>query len=249
MASSLSHAFDLAAVAPDVQTAIIAGAVAIVTATLTALGTTYAARVRIREVSLTYEHRLRENYLASARAYTNSIYVPLSLASARLSAAFEAFRNGLDSDNRTAADPVVDTFLTEMTAFLETIADLHGRGAEAFFTTSLESELLSFASFLRASRSATETRTSVVVEYRAGLGLPGLRASMARETRGVVAGAARLIPHLSLGILGIEASYRVERLIEAPITTRAFEERFIQDLATIREAVKEVTLGAAPKPT
>lgn len=66
----------LAALSANAQTAIIAAAASIVAATVAAAAATYSSRIRIREIRLTYEQKLHENYLASARTYTTTIISP-----------------------------------------------------------------------------------------------------------------------------------------------------------------------------
>lgn len=229
------------------QTALIAAAASVATALVTAAATTYASRVRIREVRLTYDQKLHENYLTSARAYTNSIYVPLSIALSRLSTAFVTFRDSLDQETREPGPGAAEAFTRGVDEFLAAIDDLTSRGADAFLTRQLEDEIISLTTFLRKSPSAETPRASVVLEYRVGLG--GLSASATRETTGAVAKAAYRASKLSFGVLGFGASYRVGKLLEAPLTSPEFEQRMVEDLASVKMLIKEVTLGAHVGPS
>jgi len=211
----------------------------------TSIGAAYTARQRIREVELTYRQRIRENYLANARAYLTDVYVPLSTLLSRLSASYVAFRpffSGAQSDPNHA-----NQFRTACTEFDDRLAALIGAGADAFLTTDLEEHLDSFRGFLAASRDATTVRKKVVFGSTLGhySGETESRSDALTWARVVFAGldiigsAVTLIPFSAFGQL----SYR-EEVLSAPIASREFEIRFIADLRVLRSLVKEVTLGS-----
>jgi hypothetical protein len=98
------------ALSAGAQTALIAAAASIAAALVTAGASSYTARTRINEVRLTYNQKLHENYLATARAYTNSIYVPLAISLTRLSEAFVHFRDSLAPKTRAVDAEVLAEF-------------------------------------------------------------------------------------------------------------------------------------------
>jgi len=236
----------LAALSAGAETALIVAAASLATAVVTAAAATYASRVHIREVRLTYDQKLHGNYLANARAYTNSVYVPLSVALTHLSASFLTFRDGLIANTREAAPEAVDLFKKGIGDFVSAIDEFTTRGADAFLTRELEDELVSLTTFLRKSTVSTAPRASVVFTY--GVGFGGLSASASRETSGKVARAAYGVSEVSLNLFGVRASSRVGKLLEAPLTSPAFERRMVEDLASIKMLIKEVTLGAHAGP-
>jgi hypothetical protein len=234
----------VAALSQDAQTALIAAAAAVGAAVVTSLASTYAARVRIREVRLMYDQKLHENYLATARTYTASIYVPLSLALTRLSSAFVSFRDGLDPERRETPDEDSLKFTRAIDEFLLAIETLTSRGADAFLTTQLEDEVISLTTFLQKSLRATAPRAKVVFEYR----FYGLGASVAREAAGRWARFADRVDTFTVITLGLSATFKVDKLLEAPLTSQEFEKRLVDDLPRIKSLIKEVTLGAHSGP-
>ncbi|MCW2685363.1 MAG: hypothetical protein JWR37_253 [Mycobacterium sp.] len=243
----------LAALSNGAQTALIAAGASIATAVVTAVATTYSSRVRIREVRLTYDQRLHENYLASARAYTNAIYVPLSIAVTRLSAAYITFRDGVAADRNEPNTESVEAFVREIQNFASALADLIDQGGDAFLTTDLEDEVVSLRAFLDRSVSASAPVASVVLRADLGLaaaipGIGSVSASLTREVAGPVARSVYRFPGLAFGVPGARAGYRVKKLLAAPLTSSEFERRMVQDLAVIKSRVKEVTLGAHSGP-
>ena len=242
----------LVALSSGAQTALIAAAAAIATAAVTGVASTYGARVRIQEVRLTYDQKLHEGYLAAARTYTATVYVPLSVALTRLSAAFVSFRDSLDPESRKGDANSEAAFREAIASFLEEIETLTARGADAFLTTQLEEEVISLTTFLRKSLTATEPRMTFVFEYR--VPLLGIDSSSTRVTSGRTLIAAKGLRAFSTGwltarLIGVSATYRVEKLLEAPLWSLEFEKRLVDDLPQIKSLIKEVTLGAHAGPS
>ncbi len=218
----------------------------------TSIGAAYSARQRIREVELTYRQKLRENYLANARAYLNHVYVPLSTLLTRLSAAYLAFRpyfGGTNSDPKHA-----DEFRAACIEFDNRLAELIGAGADAFLTTELEERLDSFRSLLNSSRDATQVRKKVVFGstlggYYSGEIESGKQKGGFSWTRvgtaaldSIGTATVSIFPLLPFSPL-TQLRFRQE-LLSAPITSPEFEKRFMADVRVLRSLVKEVTLGS-----
>jgi hypothetical protein len=174
-----------------------------------------------------------------------SIYVPISRALTRLSGSFLTFRDSLDPDSRAASQIDLDEFVASVNAFVLAIDDLTARGADAFVTTQLEDALVSLTTFLRRSLKADKPRVSVVQEFK----FYGLGASVETEVEGRSARWAHQIGGVSLRTLGVGASYRVGKVLEAPFTSQEFERRMVDELPQIKTLVKEVTLGANAGPS
>jgi hypothetical protein len=81
-----------------------------------------------------------------------------------------------------------------------------------------------------SSRSASRSR-------RGGASSRRQSPTAGRERLAVYGGVDVALPWLG-------TSYRVERLLEAPLTSADFERRIVTDLARIKNLIKEVTLGA-----
>jgi hypothetical protein len=232
---------------PDtVQTALVAAGAVVVGALITAVASSYSARQKIAELQLTYEQKLRTDYLSNARLYTQSIYVPLSVTLTQISDSYRAFRNKVDLENETAPIDADAAFRSACEQYLSEMATYFKRGASAFLTTELEERLQAFNSFLVESLSVTQPVTRFVVEYGFDLWMmPFVRRGFQR-TREVqlTTRQARIFPR-GLTIAGLVGfRYRVSTTLAAPIASRDFEERVLHDITGLKILIKEVTLGA-----
>lgn len=214
---------------------VVAGAV------LTSLAAAYSARQKVREIELTYRQKLRENYLANARLYTNNIYVPISIAFRKLGDGHQRFRSRKDTE---------DDFRYICSEYEKTISNLFERGADAFLTTELEERLRSFNNFLVASLETKEVVAKAVIKFRllntlittpmrvsskASSGLRGLRETIMSSVK---------FENISVGGFGLGFTYNVEEILAAPITSKEFERRISGDIPALKFLIKEVTLGA-----
>lgn len=228
------------ALSQGVEKSLIAGAALVAGALFTFVASVFTARSKIRQVELTYSQKLHESYLATARLYTNSVYVPLNIALGRFSRAYFAFRDEIkkvDDANPTA----VQVFSEASTAFLGEIESFRERGSDAFVTSGLEGLLLSFTTFLQKSLSATSPRTAVVfLGETFHVGRRGRSAVVAAEV--ALTAVRTLTPAVPL------KPPRVKQLLEAPITSAEFEERVVADLQAMKALIKEVTLGVQTNP-
>jgi hypothetical protein len=59
---------------------------------ITAAVNVYAARLKIREVEISYAYKLREGYLENARKMAAEVYIPINIALTKLSKAYDKFR-------------------------------------------------------------------------------------------------------------------------------------------------------------
>jgi hypothetical protein len=210
---------------------------------VTALAAAYAARQKIREVELTYEQKLRDNYLSNARQYTNGIYVPISMALRKLGDAYKTFQADREIDDEAQAEA---RFREACDAYESSINELFEKGADAFLTTQLEERLVSFNSFLRASLKADEEIAIAVLTYEMALPVApwiSTARSIKKELRGKW--AQRFGSNsMSLRVLGAGMYLDTTETVAAPLTSDAFERRFSIDVTAIKYLIKEVTLGA-----
>ena len=163
---------------PGAITALIAAAGVVVGAGVTALAAAFSARQKIREVELTYEQKLRDNYLANARQYIYSVYVPIGIALGSLGDAYLAVRQQIDFKARRVAPTAQKAFEDACDSYLRVIDDLFSRGADAFLTSATELRLRSFSSFLRSSRNAKEPTVQMVFQVGRSLFMPTLADSI-----------------------------------------------------------------------
>ncbi len=171
----------------------------------------------------------------------------MSIALTRLSTAFVGFRDGLAPDTREPEPGSTSAFTAEVNAFIVTISELANRGADAFLTTDLEDELISLKTFLERSIEAATSIANIVLQYRFGLG--GLSGSANHEVTRPLMREAYRFSHLSVRLPGMRASYQIEKLLAAPLNSIEFERRMVEDLATIKTRIKEITLGAHAGPS
>lgn len=230
-------------------TSLIAAAGVTVGATLTALASAYSARQKIRELEVTYQQKLRSDYLSNARLYTQGLYVPLSIMITNLMNSYLSFRAKADLQAAQAPDDAKTTFRQACEKFSQEMQEQFDRGASAFLTTELDERLSSFSSFIAESLTMNELVTKMTIQYDFGLqGMPFLPSffySFSRKAR-LPTKYSRLFPRgaisASLGLIGF--SYRGSEILAAPIASRDFEERILNDLTVLKALVKEVTLGA-----
>ena len=221
--------------------ALIGGVAALVGGLIGAFVAAFNARQKIRQLELTHAHTLQETYLANARRYTESIYVPISLSITKLSTAYYAFRKNLSPDD-ALSDEERGAFASAMTDFVTTTDDLLARGASAFLTNDLDNQLLSFKNFVQESVTASKPVTKVVVSYGVRLSGDELLASSAFTVAGKK--AAFLVGSFGFSVLGFGVRFSGNEILAAPPDTPLFEERFMRDTNAINYLVKEVTLGA-----
>ncbi|MFE1994120.1 hypothetical protein [Streptomyces parvulus] len=199
---------------------------------VTVVGSIYAANKKVKELELTYQQKLQEAYLQNARAYLESVYLPLHVAVSKLAAAYEAFRAYIDFDAGAVESFRADDFRASVQGYNSALDSLFDRGASAFLTVDLEQRLESFNEFLRRSLSATEVRSKTLVNFSyMGMGQEALF-----ETR-------RKMHPMSMRLMLMRFSLD-SQVMFAPVYAREFEDRFISDLAVLRTLIKEVTLGA-----
>lgn len=223
---------------PTWLTALIAALAVVLGASATAVATVVSANRKVREVEISYLQRLQESYLDNARAYTNSVYVPLAVTLTRLSASFETFRVEIEAgDNDTDA---MSTMGGAIDRFAEEIKVLQDRGAAALFTTALEEELERFISFVTNSRTAASTVRKAVVRIR----FLGYEIAQEISTPWLIR-QFRFMEQISLPvIIGPKTYVERNQVLAAALASRDFEAEFAVGLNALRQLIKEVTLGA-----
>lgn len=221
---------------------LIAAAGVVIGALLAAAVNWYSARLKARELAMSYEQRLRDDYLANARTYTRSLYVPLHQALSSLEDAYERFRPFINDKRSAAPDDLKRAFNGACETFVAHVGQLLASG-DAFITTQLEAGLRRFTAFIAASLDATEPRQKIVLRY--GIGLPFAGVSMSWERAAVTTRTwrGRAFPALSMRLVGTSVAVSSEEVLAAPMTSEAFEERVASDIPTLKGAIKEVTLG------
>lgn len=205
------------------------------------------ARYKLREIQLAYSQKLQEGYLSSARQYTQTLYVPLTLALTRLRRSFERFRRTSDPSNQDPSHPARNELVKAIEAFVADLDALVARGAGAFLTSTLEARLDSFRDFLCGSLGATVPLAKVVFHFSARI--VGMGFSREAPSRVPLKALTRWgFASAGLSLLGLGIGYRIEETLEAPLSSHEFESRLVQDLSELSSLVKEVTLGAHSGP-
>jgi len=211
-------------------------------AIVTAIAAAYSARQKIKEVELTYQQRLRETYLTNARQYTNSLYVPLSIALGKLDDAHRLLQSGVEMSDEVTAQAA---FRRACASFSELLGTMSDKGADAFLTTQLEDRLRSFSSFLTASSQAKEPLAKAVFEYRLPLlslfgTMPYPSVSLPLRGKWARIYGAKTV---NFTPFGHGLSFESTEVVAAPYLSKEFTHRFTIDISVLKYLVKEVTLG------
>jgi hypothetical protein len=229
---------------------IVIGSIGVIAgALITALASAYAARQKIRELEVSYEQKLRENYLTNARQYTISVYVPLSIAVLKLFEQYQLLKDSLEIKSPSATI-TEQAFRQACKEYENSVSSLFERGAAAYLTSQLEQQLQSFNRFLDASLVASEAVLLRDVEYH--VYIPGFVRLRGRHSfksdRGPIQraftslwGSRRFRINF---VPGTSLSYHMPKLLCAPITSPEFDERMVADIQVIKFLIKEVTLGS-----
>lgn len=232
-------------------------------AIVTALASAYAAQQKIKEAEvqyklkleetkLIYQQKLRDNYLANARLYTNNIYIPISMALRVLSDSYSRFRSQLDIKTGQVNEEAENAFRLTCDEYNATLLNLLERGADVFITPQLDEKLSSFNNFLKTSLEVTEPIVKVKLKFGVRLSSLLLGETMSQsmsdpivtKLQGKWARALRF-GDLSFDFFGFGFTYNAKEILAAPITSPEFEERIISDIPTLKYFVKEVTLGGS----
>lgn len=220
-------------------TALIAALGVVLGATATGVASVIAANRKVREVELVYMQRLRENYLENARAYTQSIYMPLATSLTLLAASFAKFQSELALAPNSPT--VVTHFYDTVGLFIQEVRDLQERGAGAFLTTALETELENLIAFLEESREAVKTkkRATVAMSYFGVSIQTELNSEIAIREANLMS-SFRYLP----GWFFPRVQMMQNRVVAAAPQSDDFGREIALSIGRVRVLVKEVTLGA-----
>jgi hypothetical protein len=226
------------AVTPAWLTPVIAGAAAILAATVTALASGYAAKRKVAELRLSNSFELAKQYLESARNYTETVYMPLAISVHELYSGFLAFK-AADADHATSAE---GQFRTACEKFADAVDHLFVRGAGAVLTLRLDEEVTRFVSFLRESLASTSGK---VIKTRI---IPSTDTMLRLALKMLKSAPLMVVPFAGMPIMfstlsDILPEYR-SIITAAPISSQNFERQFSEYITTVKSGIKEVTLGA-----
>jgi hypothetical protein len=233
---------------PTVISVLITAAGVIISAIVGAVTATYSARLKSKEIEITYQQRLQDTYLQNARQYITSVYVPINIALRNLA---DHFRLLQEQKAAPLTKDATDYFRDACREYERVISDLVKRGADSFLTSELDEQLQSFNSFLRLSMDATEPVRRMVITVNFSVPFTGYHSR--HEIAQQVHGRLKYLSFLYLGawrwsLSGVGISYRRPELLSAPIESPEFEERISVDIPKIRFLIKEVTLGSQITP-
>jgi hypothetical protein len=226
----------------DVVKALLAVAGVVVGAILAGVTNAYVARLKIREIEITYLQKLQDGYLENARKVSAEVYIPISIALTSLAASYERYRAWIDFENFTSPLSFRNDFEGECLRFLSDVADLMKRGADAYLTLDIDTLLQQFRTFLAQSLDATSVSHQFV--FRGSVSALFIRSQF--QTTPLVVTANKvgwLPPRMRMRFLGNEIGYS-EEVVSAPLASRQFETRFQNDVTTLKSLIKEVTLGS-----
>ncbi|RDV05459.1 hypothetical protein [Undibacter mobilis] len=213
-------------------------------AIIAGLANAYAARQRIREIEISYSHKLRDGYLENARKMAADVYIPISIAIGQLLKSYDQFRANIDFDNNQVPTGSRNSFLGQCRNYLLEIDRLFSRGADAYLTNELDSTLRKFNSFVNQSLNETAVSQKIILEAFAQIPFLGNFSTGKVERTIPHRTLTRFLPTVSTTLIpGISISYASETL-SAPLHSREFEERFQTEAIEIKALIKEVILGS-----
>jgi hypothetical protein len=199
----------IAALDPKVEVALVGIISALVSGVISWIVSRGQIKGKIDELMLAQRHQLSQEYLKNARDHTKTIYLPLS---SRVSELRKSFGDYIHSNRQAAA---MTDFRATVDDFLIEIRKLGQAGSIAYFTADLEKKILSFCSFLNASRDATDPVTEEVFDLHLKTGwLPSgvLEGGLGTRIRRQVVGSSKIRgmdPRLSFNLPMFRASYSV----------------------------------------
>jgi hypothetical protein len=222
---------------PAWLTPVIAGAAAILAATVTAVASAYAAKHKLAELRLGNSLELAKQYLESARNYTGMVYMPLAISVHELYSEFLAFK-AADTEHGVSAET---QFREACKKYIDTVDNLFLRGAGAVLTLRLDETVTRFISFLRESLTSTSGK---VVKAR---NVPSADTTLRLAARMFKSAPFMLLPFGAMSIMfsmlpDIMQEYRAI-VASAPISSEEFERQFAEYIDVVKSGIKEVTLG------
>jgi len=230
---------------PAWVTPLIAAGAAIAAALVTALSAAYVARRKVAELELTNSFDLSKQYLESARSYTQSVNLPLSVDVYKLHDSFLTYKASGKPVERSALNgplSVRESFESDCRLFIMETRTRFYQGAGAVLTIRLDKDITSFISFLQESLDIEE----VVQNKSFDLSVVARMAARAALTAGSIivpfVGVAAGVSTGTLLSFGSENPAE-QKVIAAPIMSDVFEEQFDVFIASIKFGIKQVTLG------
>lgn len=228
--------------ANTITVALITAGAAIAASSLAAIAAYYSARLKSKEIEITYEQRLKDTYLQNARQYINGVYVPINIALRNLSDHFRIFQ---EAKGRSLTQDAIDYFRDACLEYDRVISELVAQGADSFLTSELDERLQAFNSFLSLSLNAKEPvrREILNVSFRVPLTSWSSQYEIAQNISGKLPKFVRFLRGWHMSVFGLGVSYRSSELLAAPIESPEFEDRMSLEIPRIKLLIKEVTLG------
>jgi hypothetical protein len=187
------------------------------------------SRAKSREL----QSRLEGDRLATAREHLDDLYVPLNQAVAQVRTSYRQLQER-DAGERAPGEEKFREACAKFLAFADAIEQ---KGHSILLTAPLDTALQDFSEFLRASLTATEPRTRIllrVVSARVPVG----------DVRGALfAGGAFRTVYRALGWVTPWMALEVKEVVAAPPSSQPFGARFLADVEVITELIRDVSLA------
>jgi hypothetical protein len=213
-------------------------------ALLVAATNAYAANRKIKEIEISYIHKLRDGYLENARKMSEQVYIPINILLTCLMTDYDKLRVKINFDENTVPIGSYNTFLAASRQYLKGIDNLFTRGADAYLTLDLDKRLQDFNSFIRESTAVDGVVKKVVFEASSGklfASIPSAKFEHRTKSRTL---SNFGIANFSFSVLGLGLRFGyVEEILAAPFQSREFELRIQKDTSEIKSLIKEVVLG------
>jgi gas vesicle protein len=235
-----------------------------------AVSSVYAARQKIREIEVTslkkldeaaftYRQKLDENSLINARAFLDTLYMPINISLSNLDSQYAELKTKIGSYSTDTEDfrMAYEKFRLACENYVKYIHNLTDEGKDAFLIGEFEERLLSFTDFVKNSLDTKKhSFVTIYVLGEATYDIPSeLELDRSKEIR-----RSRRIELLKIGYefqkgifrrftswLNLPIPhYEGEKVLAAPITSLAFEKRLSHDIRELKSFIKKVSLGTVP---
>jgi hypothetical protein len=230
---------------PAWVTPVIAAGAAIAAALVTALSAAYVARRKVAELELTNSFDLSKQYLESARNYTQTVYLPLSVDVYQLHDSFltyKAYGKPVERSAPSGPPSIRERFEDDCRLFIGETRTRFYQGAGAVLTIRLDKDITSFISFLQESLDIEEVVQKKSLDFGIAVRIVSRVALTAASIIVPAIGVAAGVSTGTLISFGSEKPAE-QKVIAAPIMSDVFEEQFDVFIAAIKLGIKQVTLG------
>ncbi|GHO61385.1 hypothetical protein KSC_002770 [Ktedonobacter sp. SOSP1-52] len=233
----------------------------VIGAILSFLASALNARQKIKEIKLTYQQKLDESYVTSARIYIDDVYMPINIALSILESQYYDFKMlaSLYKENDNEYAGAREVFQKACEEFTLQIGGIFQQGKDAYIISELDQNLRSFNNFIKHSKDAK--KYSAVLISRLSIKFLNLDWEFKQKVEEEVMDKdeKKLLQYfkymrsIQSGLLFkitvkylllFSFAYDVD-ILAAPVNSLAFEQRLSSEVPDLKAIIKKVTLGVS----